>query len=181
MLKLLDKINVLPIVKAHVDTLTDNRTHKKSLSDYGLFFGVPLILALALVMVNIRQAGNLTDLKVESEVRNVVGISFAILVGLLFNVLLIIFDVTSKEPGFSESSDRKLKFFKEVYANLAFSILVALLCLPVLLASIFVSGYVAAALSGLIYYLGGVFVLTLLMVLKRIHFLFKDQIAQLPL
>ena len=166
---MLNKINVLPIIKDHLNTLRDNRTQKVSITDLFMFFAVPAVAAAALVW---------RDFSVDSDVRNVIGLSMAVFVGLLFNVLLVIYDVVSRRDTQDLASVRRREFLKEVYANLAFSILIAVGSLLLLVATAFTSTLATRVLSGIIFYLAGMFVLTLLMVLKRLHGLFTDQFSR---
>lgn len=166
------KINIWPIVRDHLGTLEDNRTKKISFLDLAVFFGIPVIAAVPLAWV---------DYALSDSIRNVLGAAMAVFVGLLFNVLLLIYDVVSRREA-STSNQRRREFLKEVYSNLAFAILIAVVTLANLVSTAFVTQPIASlTLSGIVYYLSGVFSLTLLMVLKRIHALFADQFAGINL
>lgn len=168
---LFDKANIFPIVKDHIYTLKDNRTDKISPSDIILFFVFPGVIAPLLVYLGFC---------IDKDVRNIMATSMAVFVALLFNVLLLIYDVVSRKESYDESSVIRRVLLKEVYSNIAFAILVAILSLVLLLMTAFVEELVIEILSGIIYYLAGVFILTLMMVLKRIHSLFNDQFSNPP-
>ena len=99
---MLNKINVLPIIKDHLNTLRDNRTQKVSITDLFMFFAVPAVAAAALVW---------RDFSVDSDVRNVIGLSMAVFVGLLFNVLLVIYDVVSRRDTQADISQMESSAF----------------------------------------------------------------------
>jgi hypothetical protein len=162
---MLSKINVLPIVRDHIGTLQNNRTKKTSIADILLFFGSPVVLAAVLLWF---------DKLIVSDARNILAATMAVFVGLLFNVLLLLHEATRREVLSNQDRERQ-KFFTEVYFNLAFSIFVAIGTLVALLATVFVKGCAVFWLSGVVYYLAGVFALTLLMVLKRLHIIFSGQ------
>ena len=157
----MSKVNVLPIVKEHLETLQDNRTKRTSLGDYLLFFCLPAASAVPLIWVNY----GLSD-----GIRSVLVVAIAVSVFnvmLLPNVMLLAYDVGA-------ANTRRQGFLREVYTNLAFAVLVGIVTLVLVVITAFVpQNVVATALSGAVYYLSGVFLLTVLMVLKRIHAIFS--------
>lgn len=161
----MNKINIYPIVRDHISTLRNNRTDKFSWTDTVFFFGVPVIAASLLIIF---------DKTLNGDARNIFGITLAVLVGLLFNVLLLIHTITK---AFEGQTPRRRRYLQEVYFNIAFSVLIAMFGLVFLMVTVFFSGETARWLSGVVYYFAAVFVLTLMMVLKRLHFLFSDQFS----
>lgn len=154
-----DKINAIEIIQEHFHTLKSNKTGKISASDIFLFFIIPLFISLLLTHLNIL---------LDKDIVNTMATSSSLFAGLLLNLLLLVFDLTDKigddEPKIQEA-------LKQLYLNISFSILVSILIILFLLAFFLnpSSNLYIKILSFLTYYLLFVFILTLLMVLKRIY------------
>lgn len=143
------KINILPIVKDHLKTL--------SASKDWYFLMVPLILSITAMYF-----GH----KLDKPMVDIINTSMSIFVGLFFNAILILFDIIKKE-----NDPLKQKVFRQTLINICFLILTAIIAIlfgylslndrPVL---ILVSNFV-------VYFLLGLFFLTVLMVLKRVYLL----------
>ncbi len=94
---MIDKINISRIVKDHLATLKDYATGRYRLSDFVLFFGVPLIVA-----------GLLTYFRgIMSEgTALILATSLSLFAALLFNLLLLVYDnVRKEERGEDKKSD----------------------------------------------------------------------------
>ena len=159
----MNKINVYAIVHDHIKTLRNNRTQKVSWLDLGFFFGLPFIIAGVLIYF---------DKALDADARNIFGITLAVLIGFLFNVLLLVHNLIRSFEG--QARGRR-EYLQEVYFNVAFANFVALFALVLLMSTVFLKTDVAIWVSGSVYYFAAVFIFTLLMVLKRLHFLFSDQ------
>lgn len=164
---MLDKVNVVQVVRDHVATLKRESDKKGSVADVLLFFGVPLLVAVVMtVWFRIRLSRELVGILVTS---------FSIFAALLFNLLLLIYDVARKRR--SITNGLRARFLKEIYANIAYSILIAL-CASVVLTIYFVldrEGLAELIVSGVVYFLSGNFLLTMLMVLKRVNVLLDSE------
>lgn len=165
------KINVSSIVRDHCGTLVHNHNGKPSLADYFLFFGAPIATAFALVFFK----GVFGK-----TVGGILITSFSVFAALLFNLLLLVYDLV-KKPS---SSDLQRRFLKQIYSNISYSILVAI-SLIVLLLLYFVAlsfPYMKPriAIAFLVYSLSANFILTILMVLKRVHVLFSEEFKSPP-
>ncbi|WP_306044144.1 hypothetical protein, partial [Allomuricauda sp. MMSF_3543] len=79
----LEKINIKQIIKNHLATLVNDNSKKPEFSDWLTFLIIPAVVA-----------GVLVYLKIELSERaiNIVITTLSILVGLLFNVIVILFD-----------------------------------------------------------------------------------------
>lgn len=164
---MIGKIDFRAILKDHCRTLDDQNTGKISGPDVVLFFLLPILASALLVGFNLILGKN---------TGNVLITALAVFAGLLFNLLLLIFDVTNKPRPDSEKLNAfKLKYLKEIYSNIAYAILIALVTIVVVLLHFlfitlsFRAGFIFSAFS--IYALTANFVLTLFMVLKRVHIL----------
>lgn len=166
---MLDKVNVTRIVVDHIRTLRDNRTGRLSIPDLLLFFLVPGVISGVLLY----SYGSL-----ERNLINIVATSLSIFAALLFNLLLIVYDVMAKVEG-SNSNDDKLRrqVLREVFSNISFAILVAIWAIVSILVLVLVNGVNEAEYvwSFLISYLVTLFLLTLLMLLKRVHVLLRRE------
>ncbi|MGM3305774.1 hypothetical protein ACSQ6I_07235 [Anabaena sp. WFMT] len=173
MSKLFAKINVLNIIKDHLDTLINYNSLKRSKSDAILFFAVPLILSITLVFFKIT---------INKDFIGVLINIFAIFAGLLFNLLVLVYDVISKvvkSSNNAKSTKLRLSLLKEIYSNISFEILLALFSTIILSISILFTNSILINISSfLVFFLVALFTLTLLMVLKRVHKLLSDEIDE---
>jgi hypothetical protein len=175
---MLAKINILKIIQDHLDTLKDYDDTNYSWKDILLFFFFPLFVSAPIIFF--------TQLRLNDNLIGILVNVFAIFAGLLFNLLVLVYDAISKatRPNDSNGPSAKLRItvLKEIYSNISFEILLSLLNVLLLSASsLFKSddaktSFVNAFLSGLVFYLIIVFTLTFLMVLKRVHKLLSDEI-----
>lgn len=165
-----DKINPKLIIIDHLKTLTNNRTGKPMKTDFFLFFGIPIVVAFVFLCL----------LRIELD-GNSVGIlttSLSIFAALLFNLLLLVYDVVRKE----ENNPLRHEALKQIFANISFSIFVSivavfLLMIDFLFDSFFEKWYFAigVGVDFVIYWFISLFTLTLLMILKRIHILLSKE------
>jgi len=167
---MLSKIDTTKIIRDHIATLRDDATGKGMLSDYVLFFGTPLIPAIVLTFP--------IRLVLDLGAITVLVTSLSIFAALLFNLLLLIYDVVTKEERQIEDAPHsKAEFLRQIYSNVSFSILVSIMAVIVLLLSYFVSleSNFRLFLNAAAIYLLALFLLTLLMVLKRVHILLSKE------
>lgn len=173
-----DKIDVRRILRDHLATLRDERTGKRSLPDILLFFILPVAAA---VLVPYSRS-------LKPDTIGILLTSLSVFAALLFNFLLLVYDVTQRQrtQAVQAQSDlerelqaRKLGILRETYDNVSFCILVSVLGVVALLASLMAKeqSVVARVLSGVSCYLVCVFLLTLFMVLKRVHILVSVEIT----
>jgi hypothetical protein len=167
------KINVFRIVKDHFGTLRDYRTGEMSLSDVSLFIGAPLAL------------GGLVWWKhfnFDATVLNGMLAAFSIFAGLLLNLLVLVFSFAGNPRfvGSDPATVTRRRLILEIHENLSFSILVAIAVAVLSLAGLCEMKYAQSKDSNPIISVGtaillGNFILTLLMVLKRIHILLSTE------
>ncbi|NMC60463.1 MAG: hypothetical protein GYA51_13930 [Candidatus Methanofastidiosa archaeon] len=152
--------------------------------DYIIFLGIPLVISIIFVCNNIL---------LTKDAINTLVTSLSIFAALLFNLLLLVYDFGRKipnEPVYSKGvketgkveidlKKKRIDFINEVYCNISFAILVSLISvgfLIVLTLTLDVGTLIdsieipyKAIMSGIIYFLMFVFILTMLMILKRTH------------
>lgn len=210
---MLDKINIFKLFKEHLGTLKKFNSDSYNIEDIILFLIFPAILAYALMIYNIDLTNNIIIILVTS---------FSIFAALLFNLLLLIYDIVSKSNGkkfnrngedsnessvtpsnsSSNGKEKKKKtlslkerLLKETYINISYNITIAIISIIFLLviylmletmetakegASAYptllhVFKYVIPLLSFFVYYFLIQFMLTLFMILKRIHVLLSKE------
>lgn len=166
------KIDVGRIVTDHLATLQRHNSRSTSYGDIALFYGVPILAALCVLYF---------QAKISREFHNVSITFFGIFSALLLNIQVAVFGIFSKKFDLPDDPrDRQIALernenrnilLKEVNANISYAVLVACIALFlfVLLYVSDICGPVASSLSAMIY---GHFLLTLLMIVKRSHFLF---------
>jgi hypothetical protein len=155
-------VDVVPIVKDHFSSLRSERTEKYMWDAVVLFYGVPPALGALGILLEWRVAG----------IGNILA-AFALLAGLLFNLLVLLFDVAGKAQ--SSSDGRKLKLAKQMQSTVTYALLVSLVTVVVLGVE---SGMgverIDRWVSGTLIALFAHFVLTLMMLLRRIRAAFLN-------
>ncbi|MBS1546486.1 MAG: hypothetical protein JSU02_03800 [Bacteroidetes bacterium] len=161
-----DKINIAQIVRSHLDTLKNDNTKKAGVDDYLTFLVLPGAIAFALIVF---------DVRLNERATNIIITSLSILVGLLFNVIVLLFDLVSKKGKRS----LKNRILKEVLANITFAVLLAIISIILTLLANLPNTCVVRVVEFCLYFLLSQFLLTSLMVLKRIYLLFRNEIDEL--
>jgi hypothetical protein len=172
------KISIFGIIKDHIGTLRDNRTNKIYIPDIILFFVIPGIISSVMIQFEIR----LNDGFVNALIT-----SFSIFSALLFNLLLLVYSISDKPENNYNNSDalerdkvvRRRILLREIYINISFLILISTIAVVSLLTYFLKSSNcniwaidicsLKWLLALIVYYLAAQFILTLLMVLKRIY------------
>lgn len=165
---MIEKINISQIVKDHISTLKNYETGKYSFWDFVLFFFVPFLIGGVLVYFRF---------KLTKEIVNGLVTSLSIFAALLFNLLLLIYDIIRKTENSEGINGLKTTFLKQIYSNISFCILIAISTVILLLIS-FLNIEIALLhyiLAFFVYYLVSLFILTLFMILKRVHILLSKE------
>lgn len=199
MKNIFDRINIWKIFKEHKDTMYDYAKYKKEnikvipISDKFLFFYLPLIFSILLVI--------LLNLKINSEYLNVIITSLSIFVGLLFSLLTLVFDLIKKEKVLALNKDstehtkNKYQLLKEMFTNISFAISLSIFTIVISLTTQIKSDVLSNWFSDIKYFnfitcfinkclnifaisFVLMFILTLLMILKRFYIVFKTEINQ---
>lgn len=160
------KINPVKILQDHFVTFRDFDTNKTSVKDIVIFIMVPLISAFGFCYFFADISSNLAN--------NLFTI-FSIFVGLLLNLLLLIYDLAKKFDLTEKNGELKRRFLREIFANISYSIFLSILIIFFLLISLVKLSYLSVVASSIVYFMVTNFFLTILMILKRIHILlFKE-------
>lgn len=174
---MIDKINTSKIVEDHIHTLKNYNTNEYNLWDLFIFFAVPFIISIIFIFLHFK----LTDGFI-----NVLATSLSIFAALLFNLLLLIYDIIPKKEGLGDNGKLKSEFLKQIYANVSFCIFVAIITIIFLIVSSLVVNQfdpfpliryinLKSILALIVYYLLFVFIFTLFMILKRVHILLSKE------
>jgi hypothetical protein len=165
----MNKINVWDILVAHVSTLTDYSTDKPDWSARLLFFGFPLVVACACVYFS---------WGLYLDALNALIAAFAIFAGLLLNLLLLIYTFSNSQAPV-DLAKLRTQFTRELHANISFSVLESIAIVLVAFVAVVQLKvrdprnesflHTGPIVTSLLIYLTSSFVLTLLMILKRIH------------
>ena len=165
---MIGKINVSDIIRDHFRTLVHETDGTPSGGDIVLFFGVPMIAAaLLLFLKGVFGEG----------ISGVLITAYSIFAALLFNLLLLVYDIVKKSD---KAASLKSRFLKQIYSNISYSVFISIALIVILLAY-FVSMssprllYIKYGLAFLVYALSANFILTMLMVLKRVHILLSKE------
>lgn len=163
------KINLFKIISDHIKTFTDATSGKFIISDFLVFIGIPIIVS---IIVSIR------GLYISNELITLLVTSLSIFAALLFNLLLLIYDIVRKGNDNKTPSEIKWKLLKEIYSNISFCILLSINAVIFLLAaSITTNGsWVDQMIDIVITFLVSMFMLALFMILKRVHVLLSNEI-----
>ena len=172
---MIDLFNPWSIVAAQIDTLRSFQTKRLSPVAVILFFGVPLLTAAGLLF---------RDVTITESAANVLITSMSIFAGLLFNLLLLVYDVVSRGPRpvlpisdeEREHAAVRQRFLFEIFSNISFAIFASVVVVLLLLGGVVLSGTGNPWFSAVVFFCTTMFLMTLLMVLQRVHSLF----GQLP-
>ncbi len=174
------KINIYSIIKDHISTLKAYRSDNISIADLFIFYITPffIIFILSLVLNLDVLVGQIICSK------DFAVTSISIFTGFLFNVLILIYDVslrlkTKKQITLPDDIiNLSLDLLMELYYNISYEILVSLIVVFSYLLLVMLPAYsklIAVVISYLVIHLG----LTLLMILKRTHILIKNTMAKI--
>ena|SRR5579864_1004825 len=174
----MDKINIFPIILRHIDTLRDHETGRRSLSDVGLFFGLPLLVS---------SVGFYWKWGLSVDALNAVLASFAIFAGLLLNLLILVYTFSTETNHPNALARVRVSVIRQLHDNIAYSVLVSTTVVVFALVAVarikMNDGATTPIRSGpymtfALVYLTMNFVLTLLMILKRIHLMLRMKLDQ---
>jgi len=155
------KISIAGIIWDHCGTLRNNNTGRLSWGDIVLFILFPLVLGVSLYCYGVV----LTDL-----LSSILATALSLFAGLLFNLLLLVYDLLSKEEASAKPNNVRQDLLDEVSKNISFCILISLLVIILLTLNSFkINAVWSSVISAVAFWLSTIFVLTLLMILKRIH------------
>lgn len=173
------KVNVNKIITQHFDTFR-NESDKRSLLDWLLMVVIPMIFSLGVVFAG---------LSISTDFYSNIVTAGSIFTGLLLNLLVLVYDQKTKlldlnikgdEPGYVKFALRK-RIINEVHYNISYCIVICLLSIviSVIASSLIVNNAIDLMVYGIniapwiidfpLVFLGVHIILTVLMILKRVH------------
>lgn len=166
------KVNVGLIVKDHWRTLYDVPAGRSrpSTGDILTFYFVPAVAGALLYWSGVR---------LPDETVAVLVTAYAVLAGLLFNLLVLTHRI-ARDVLSSNVPDDYRRLLREVYTNISYAVLIAFLTLLLLIAIAVVADRYRAPLEGFGFFALGHFLLTMLMVVKRAHVVLRKEFDRQP-
>lgn len=166
-MQMFEMLNVKRIFQGHIMTLKDYGSERISVRKLlEFFFFLPIPISCVLVLLDKQPTTNLL---------NALLTSLSIFAALLFNLLLLTYDITQRKSNSMnhELLDLRGKLLKEIYSNISFGILVSLIDVVMCLLTYLIIrfAFLRFAMFFIVYYLVVLFVETLLMILKRVYIL----------
>lgn len=172
----MEKINPAKIVKDHILTLKGYDSGKYSIGDFIVFIILPLGIAGGLAYL--LPKSNTTSSEIfDKQIVEILVTSLSIFAALLFNLLLLVYDIVKKANQGEAYAVLKTRFLREIYANVSYSIFVSMLAVVILLISLLGTSYqpLRIAVAFAVYFLVANFILTLFMILRRVHILLAKE------
>lgn len=161
------RTNLLAIVTSHVKTLTDLRTGKVQLTDVIVYYVCPLILAILMVVY----FGPAILLEQVDRILTAVSI----IGGFLFALFAYIVSVIDNLKLSGETDIIRNKFSREIHSNIAYSIILSLINIVLLVGAGFLTGFsdqieniFVDIYLGAVYFFAIHFLATLLLVVSRV-------------
>lgn len=158
----MDKLNIYCIVQDHFGSFRSYDTKKLLWTDMFFFILVPILIGLLYF---------LWFPAIDDNTRRLVITSYSILIGLLLNINVLIFNRIQE----SKKDNLRLSLIKEMFANISFTILIALMTILLLIVSEFFVDTVERIINTLVIIFAAMFILNLLMILQRMYLLFQDE------
>lgn len=168
------KIDISKIVIDHIITLQNARTGKLSVGDLFLFYGIPIILSVAVWYEGVALGNDVFGQSISV---------FAIFSALLFSVQIALFGIfynkradvggVNKEKREKNLQDRK-RLIKETNTNISYLIVISCISVTLFLIS-YAFSYFNKIEPAMATFLYSHFMFTLLMIIKRVHALFQRE------
>lgn len=161
--KILEKVNITTIVKNHLSTLRNHSSKKVGFDDYFTFLILPLLGASILIW---------NGIFIDIDYSRLIVTCLSILVGLLLNVNVLVFNIAKRE----KDNNLKTDIIKQIFSNISFAILLSVFGIITVLVTGINQLILKYVIHFIVYFLLIEFFLTLLMVLKRMYILFSYEL-----
>lgn len=184
MMMVSSKLNIRTIFRDHLATLKDGVDEQTSLIDVLTFFGLPLLVAVLFWLLTQTVAESTAD-----RIDSIVVSAFSIFAALLLNIQVLIINLRTEKISEAEVSsrredvawDQKQKKFRagfllDVFSNVSYAIAICIALVALTLLLIFCGWDRVPLAKAAQLYLIVHFVLTLLMILKRMHIVLGAQL-----
>lgn len=162
------KINFIGLIRDHFATMRNDRTQKLSKTDIIEAYLLPIIFSAILLYFKFTLA---------ESILNYLITSFSIFVGLLINVLVLIYSISIDDKNMNPQKSNDLSsadtLIKEIFINISYSIIISSFCVVFSILCIIANDFQKPFITSIIIFLSINFFWTLLMILKRLHILMK--------
>ncbi len=165
-MRFFEKVHIWTIVSNHLKTLKNSNSGKSEFDDYLTFLVLPIFGASLLMYFNIKLSAGAT---------NIIITTLSILVGLLFNVIVIIFDIIKRD------STKRLKneLLNQLLTNISYSIILSIFIIVITLLTFIDNCFSKIIFYWIVYFLLGNYFLTVLMIIKRMYSLFINELSEI--
>lgn len=163
---MLSKINIFQIITNHLATLRNVNTKRMAFDDLLTFLLIPLIISIGLILLKVC----LNDSAI-----TIIITTLSILVGLLFNVIVIIFDIIKRD----NTKRLKNKILHELLTNISFSIILSIVIILFTLMTYFTNECVKLLSTGFVYFFLCIYFFTVLMIIKRMYQMFINELDEI--
>jgi hypothetical protein len=164
---MINKINCKKIILDHFATLYNFDMNKRDNGDIALFFILPILLSAVLIWQGVR---------INADAAEILVTIVSILAGLLFSLLVLLYDAMRKiHEDYDSSVSIKIKFLREISINVSYEIIVAIVAVATTLLCLLGNELIQTTMSFLTFYFFQHFTLTLLMILKRTYMLLSQE------
>lgn len=161
---MISKINVADVIFRHLSTLRNERTKKIDRLDIVLFYAVPAIGSVVFFCLKV---------SIKYDAIAIFVTSFSIFTGFLINILIFMHGMTNSSTQTPKDKD-KAWLFESAFYNISYAILVSIMTIILLILMAFMehASTVYEISSFIFIFLLANFLLTLVMILKRVHVIF---------
>jgi len=161
------KAGVREIIAAHLRTLRNAQSNRARIQDYLEMFGVPACAACGMLWVS----------ELNQNIATMIATSVSIFGALLFNFLILVYELMNRTGGRTIKTPSGRELLRQTFKNTAFCIVVCIAALVCSFGSYFVhpETHTMHCFSWATYFLFGVLIMTMLMVLKRIVGLIQSE------
>lgn len=164
---MINKINCKRIILDHLDTLYDFDMNKRDNGDIAVFFILPIFLSVILIWQEVR---------INADAAAILVTIVSIFAGLLFNLLVLLYDAMRKShEEYDGSVSIKIRFLREISTSVSYEIIVAIVTVGTTLLCLLENKPIQAIMSFFTFYFFQHFTLTLLMILKRTYTLLSRE------
>lgn len=165
-MKFFTKINIVSIILSHFETLKNDNSKKAEFDDYFTFIIIPIIVASVLISF---------EIYLKDSAINILITTLSIFVGLLFNVIVLIFDIIKRDA----SQKIKNTILKQLLSNISFTILLSIISILFTLITYIDVLIIMKIATWIVYFLLTIFLCTVLMILKRMYVLFINEMNEI--
>ncbi len=168
-----EKLSVIPIVLRHFGSFRSHRTKGVHFIDWLVQVVMPFALAILFASRGVT---------VNKDIATIMAAAISIFGGLLFSLMILIYGIVEKiaeeykKTGSTVVAAKK-KALEEIFVNVTFSIIVAIATVVILVIATWDHKRLLPFITFLALFFSQMFVLTLLMIVRRSYLLMREQFS----